>query len=162
MKEKGIRQDVIETSLINFNLDNLLKTYIKAIKLNKIINKEIGIDLIKIYKRSFNILNSDLNTIENENLSTVDPALFKNEYEKNLYSKLSNIRKNFTNTKIENDYDAQLVLLSSAKAEVTNFFENVIVNDSDENIKKNRLLLLELICKTYDNYLSFAKIEIVK
>ena len=162
MKEKGIRQDVIETSLINFNLDNLLKTYIKAIKLNKIINKEIGTDLIKIYKRSFNILNSDLNTIENENLSTVDPALFKNEYEKNLYSKLSNIRKNFTNTKIENDYDAQLVLLSSAKAEVTNFFENVIVNDSDENIKKNRLLLLELICKTYDNYLSFAKIEIVK
>ena len=160
MKEKEIRQDIIETSVINFNLNDLIKVYIKANKLNKIINKEIGINLIKNYKRSFNILNSDVNILNSENLSLVDPALFKNEYEKNLYKKLNIIKKNFENIKIENDYDTQLKQLSSLKQEVTSFFENVIVNDNDENIKKNRLLLLELLCKTFDNYLSFAKIEI--
>ena len=53
--------------------------------MNKIINKEIGIDLIKNYKRSFNILNTEMNKIDNENFSNVDPALFKSNYEKDLY-----------------------------------------------------------------------------
>ena len=130
--------------------------------MNKIINKEIGIDLIKNYKRSFNILNTEINKIDNENFSNVDPALFKSNYEKDLYKKLHDIRKDFNNIKIENDYDTQLSLLSTAKKEITNFFDNVIVNDGDEDIKKNRLLLLKLVCKTFDNYLSFAKLETTK
>ena len=162
MREKGIRQDIIETSLINFNLDNLLIIFIKAKKLNKIINKEIGLNLIQNYKRSYNILNSEKNVISNENLSTVDPTLFNNDYEKDLYKKLQHIKKNLTNIRIETDYDAQLILLSSVKQEITNFFENVTVNDNDENLKKNRLLLLKLVCKTFDKYFSFAKIEIIK
>ena len=162
MKEKEIRKDIIETSLINFKIDNLLTIYLKAQKLNKIINKEIGADLIENYKRSFNILNSEMNKIDNENFSNVDPALFKSDYEKDLYKKLHEIIKDFSNIKIENDYDTQLSLLSTVKQEVTNFFENVIVNDSDESIKKNRLLLLKLVCKTFDNYLSFAKLETIK
>ena len=162
MREKGIRQDIIETSLTNFNLDNLLIIFMKAKKLNKIINNEIGLNLIQNYKRSHNILNSEKNVISNENLSAVDPTLFNNDYEKDLYKKLQYIRKNLTNIRIENDYDAQLILLSSIKQEITNFFENVIVNDNDENLKKNRLLLLKLVCKTFDKYFSFAKIEIIK
>ena len=162
MKEKEIRKDIIESSLINFKIDDLLIIYLKAQKLNKIINKEIGADLIKNYKRSFNILNSEMNKIDNENFSNVDPALFKSDYEKDLYKKLHEIIKDFSNIKIENDYDTQLSLLSTVKQEVTNFFENVIVNDSDESIKKNRLLLLKLVCKTFDNYLSFAKLETIK
>ena len=159
MKEKEIRKDIIETSLINFNLNDLQIIYVKADKLNKIISKDFGVNLIKNYKRAFNILNDEVNEINNNNLDTVDPALFKSIYEKELYKKLQDVRKNFTNIKIENDYDAQLNLLSSLKQEVTNFFENVIVNDSDKNIKINRLLLLKLVCMTHDNYLSFAKLE---
>ncbi len=162
MKDKEIRQDIIETSLININLNNLHVIYTKAYKLNKIINKEVGKDLIKNYKRAYNLINSDLNKIEYETLSSVDPALFKNDYEKNLYKKLHDIRKNFYNIKIENDYDAQLMLLASIKQDINIFFENVIVNDNDESIKKNRLLLLKFLCKTFDNYLSFAKIENIK
>ena len=162
MKEKKIRQDIIETSLIKFNLNSLLTIYNKASKLNKIIDKKIGTDLTMNYRRSYNILNSEIKIIKNEDLSSVDPALFKNEYDKNLYKKLCDVAKSFTNIKIENDYDAQLTLLSSVKQELTNFFENVIVNDNDVNIKKNRLLLLKFLCKTFDNYLSFAKIETAK
>ena len=59
MKDKEIRQDIIETSLININLNNLHVIYTKAYKLNKIINKEVGKDLIKNYKRAYNLINSD-------------------------------------------------------------------------------------------------------
>ena len=49
--------------------------------------------------------------------------------------------------------------LASAKKEVIEFFDNVIVNDQDEIIKKNRLELLQMLCKTFDNYLNFSKVE---
>jgi len=35
----------------------------------------------------------------------------------------------------------------------------VIVNDQDELIKKNRLELLQMMCKTFDNFFNFSKIE---
>ena len=39
------------------------------------------------------------------------------------------------------------------------FFNNVIVNDNDMAIKKNRLELLKMLCKTFDNYLNFSIVE---
>ena len=50
-------------------------------------------------------------------------------------------------------------MLAEAKIEVSNFFEDVIVNDDDEALKKNRLELLQLLCKTFNNYINFSNIE---
>ena len=52
------------------------------------------------------------------------------------------------------------IILSFCKSEVYDFFENVIVNDNDETIKKNRLELLSMLCKSFDNYFNFSKIEV--
>ena len=85
--------------------------------------------------------------------------LFKNEFENALYKKIHEIRKNFTSIGRENDYESILKALSLVRKEVNDFFENVIVNDEEELIKKNRLELLQMLCKTFDNYLNFSKIE---
>ena len=39
------------------------------------------------------------------------------------------------------------------------FFENVIVNDENSDIKKNRLELLQMFCTTYNNFIDFSKVE---
>jgi len=49
--------------------------------------------------------------------------------------------------------------LAESKNIVFDFFDNVMVNDQDNSIKKNRLELLQMLCKTYENYLNFSKIE---
>ena len=49
-----------------------------------------------------------------------------------------------------------------SKSIIFNFFDNVIVNDEDKTIQKNRLELLQMLCKTFDNYLNFSTIEISK
>ena len=59
----------------------------------------------------------------------------------------------------DENYEESLKILSSIKNEVNNFFDNVIVNDEDVIIKKNRLELLNMLCKTFDNYFNFSKIE---
>ena len=59
----------------------------------------------------------------------------------------------------DENYEESLKILSSIKNEINDFFDNVIVNDEDIIIKKNRLELLNMLCKTFDNYFNFSKIE---
>ena len=82
----------------------------------------------------------------------------KNE-EKLLYDKINEIRKYFTKAVKHESYDQTLKVLAEAKSITDNFFDNVIVNDKDINIKKNRLELLQMFCKTYDNFIDFSKVE---
>jgi len=159
MKEKDIRQDIIESSINAYNIDDILKIYRKATILNNLISKEIGSDVIFIYKRASNILFDEINKNNLEITDTVDPGLFKNDFEKKLYKKIHDIKKEFSSISKENDYKSLLISLASAKQEVSDFFENVKVNDNDNNIKKNRLELLQMLCKTFDNYCNFSKIE---
>ena len=158
LKEKNIRSDIIECSTNSYGIDDLLKIFNKSLNLNKNIKKDFGLDVIAIYKRSANILNSESKS-KLEIVGSADPGLFKNDYEKNLYKKIHIIRKYFSSIGRDEDYDESLKTLSSAKIEVNEFFDNVIVNDQEELIKKNRLELLKMLCKSFDNYFNFSKIE---
>ena len=158
LKEKNIRSDIIECSTNSYGIDDLLKIFNKSLNLNKNIKKDFGLDVIAIYKRSANILNSESKS-KLEIVGSADPGLFKNDYEKNLYKKIHTIRKYFSSIGRDEDYDESLKTLSSAKTEVNEFFDNVIVNDQEEIIKKNRLELLKMLCKSFDNYFNFSKIE---
>ena len=159
MKEKGIKQDIIEAAISSYNIDQILKIYNKAVVLNKFISKEIGKDIIYSYKRASNILSNELKDKSIELNNSTEPDLFKNKYEKNLYTKINEIRKYFTNVNKDENYENSLKILASTKKEIFEFFDNVIVNDENEFIKKNRLELLQMLCKAFDNYINFSSIE---
>ena len=158
LKEKQIRNDIVESASSSFTIDDLLKIYKKSHVLNKSINKKFGQDAVAIYKRSSNILLSEEKNLENYN-GSADPGLFKNDYEKNLYKKIHEIRKYFSSVGREENFEESLVILSNSKSQVNDFFDNVVVNDPDDAIKKNRLELLAMLCKSFDNYFNFSKIE---
>ena len=158
MKEKGIKQDIIEAAISSYNIDQILKIYNKAAVLNKFISKEIGKDIISSYKRASNILSNELKDKSIELNDSTEPDLFKNKYEKNLYTKINEIRKYFTNVNKDENYENSLKILASTKKEIFEFFDNVIVNDENEFIKKNRLELLQMLCKAFDNYINFSSI----
>ena len=158
MKEKEIRHDIIESSTSIKTIDEILKIYKKSAVLNKNIKKDYGLNTIAIYKRCLNIVNSEINK-KNEIDSSPDPGLFKNDFEKNLYKKINDIRKYFSSAGREENYIESLKTLSGAKLYVDNFFDNVVGNDDDPIIKKNRLELLKMLCKSFENYFNFSKIE---
>ena len=158
MKEKNIRQDIIEAAISSYNIDQILKIYNKAVVLNKFISKEIGKDIISSYKRASNILSNELKDKSIELNDSTEPDLFKNKYEKNLYTKINEIRKYFTNVNKDENYENSLKILASTKKEIFEFFDNVIVNDENEFIKKNRLELLQMLCKAFDSYIDFSSI----
>ena len=158
-KEKNIRLDIIESSILSNDVDELYNGYKKAEVLNRNIKKEIVQDVIGIYKRSSSILNSELNKNKLQLANSVDIGLFRSDFEKNLYKKIQKIKKFFLNINKDDNFEEILKELFKFKQDVNLFFENVKVNDENEFIKKNRLELLNLLCKSFDNSFNFSKIE---
>ena len=159
MKEEKIRHDIIQASTNYNSLDKLVIIFGKAKSLNKIINKQNGIDLISSYKRASNILESELDKLSVELSNTTDPGIFKTEFEKNLFKKINELRKYFLSINKDENFEQSLANLAEAKKVIFDFFDNVIVNEDDQTIKKNRLELIQMLCKTFDNYVNFSLID---
>ena len=159
MKEGKIRHDIIQASTNSLNLDQSVVIFGKAKSLNKIIEKSIGVDLILSYKRASSILENELKDKNFDLSNTTDPGIFKTELEKNLFKKINELRKYFQNINKDENFEQSLENLAESKRIVFDFFDNVIVNDEDQTIKKNRLELIQMLCKTFDNYVNFSQID---
>ena len=159
LKEKNIRHDIIDATTNKLDLNQISLIFEKAKSLNKVINKRIGEDIVSAYKRAFNILNSEIKNINEDLSNTTDPGIFKNDFEKALFKKTNEINLYFSSMKKNQNFDEALIYLASAKNEVFNFFDNVKVNDESEVVKKNRLELLNFLCKTYENFIDFQFIK---
>jgi glycyl-tRNA synthetase beta chain len=159
LKEKKIRQDIAESCTSVFNIDNSVIIFRKAYSLNKVINKPLGKDIIASYKRASNILESEQKNSKFELSNTTDPGIFKSDFEKNLFKKINELRKYFSSINKDEDFDQSLANLASTKKVVFEFFDNVIVNEEDQSIKKNRLELIQMLCKTFEYYVNFSVIE---
>ena len=85
--------------------------------------------------------------------------LFRTEEEKILFEKINEIRKAFTIRENNKDYENLLIRLSETKQFTDNFFDNVVVNDENQDIKNNRLELLKMFCNTFNNFINFSKLE---
>ena len=159
LKEKDIRHDIIDAASKVFNLNTISTVFEKAKSLNKVIDKKTGEDIVSSYKRASNILYSEVNDINKDLTNITDPGIFKNDFEKNLFKKTNELKKYFSGILKDQNFDDTLILLSTAKKEIFDFFDNVKVNDDNETIKKNRLELINYFCKTYENFIDFRLIK---
>ena len=161
LRDKEIRHDIIEASVSTFSLNKLYSSFEKARCLNKLINSQIGIDITSSYKRASNILYNEMknNAIEIDN--TTDPVIFKNDFEKNLYKKINEIKKYYSTIDNDENYEKSLSILAAAKKEVFEFFDNVKVNEENEVLRKNRLELINMLCKTFQNFINFQLLKAI-
>jgi len=155
LKLKNIKQDVIEASISSHAGDNFLALFVKTLLMNKYKNKGIGLNAISSYKRASNILDKAGKGITGR----PDAVLFRKDEEKILHEKINEIRKAFTVKDDNKDYESLLIKLSDTKESTDNFFDNVVVNDENQDIKNNRLELLKMFCNTFDNFIDFSKLE---
>ncbi len=155
LKLKNIKTDIIEASISSHAGDNFLALYAKTILMNKYKNKGIGLNAISSYKRASNILDKAGKSI----VGRPDAVLFRKDEEKILHEKINEIRKAFTVKDDNKDYESLLIKLSDTKVSTDNFFDNVVVNDENQDIKNNRLELLKMYCNTFDNFIDFSKLE---
>ena len=159
LKDKKIRNDIVEAVDSSHTDNDFLALYKKCSIINRNISKDICKNIIGTYKRASNIIEQELKSKKEEILGQPESFLFKKDEEKNLYNKINEIRQYFLSTRKRESYETTLKVLSEAKSTTDNFFDNVIVNDENLEIKKNRLELLQMFCKTYNNFMDFSKVE---
>ena len=155
LKLKNIKPDIIEASVSSHAGGNFLDLYAKTILIHKYKNKGIGLNVISSYKRASNILDKAGKGITGR----PDAVLFRKDEERVLHEKINEIRKAFTVKDDNKDYESLLIKLSDTKESTDNFFDNVVVNDENQDIKNNRLELLKMFCNTFDTFIDFSKLE---
>jgi glycyl-tRNA synthetase beta chain len=133
--------------------------YLKITTIAKHIKQPEGVNAIAVYKRAKNILQQNEQMIKDNIFGTPDPVLFASEIEENLLAHINEIREYFTTPSRLRDTQKSIKMLSETKVLTDKFFEEVKVNDENEQVRKNRLELLFLMCKTFDNFTDFSKLE---
>ena len=149
--------------------------YVKRVKVvsrfrpDMIIAHPEGVTLIDIKSHSNNLSNSSLyelsesekQILENANrviriikdasAGEVSEKYFVETIEKTLYNEIKSVEKT-------SDYKVYLANLEGLNKTVSQFFEDVLVMDKDENVKKNRISLLTLLKDKYDYLADFSKL----
>ncbi len=159
LKEKKIRYDIIDAAIASHSSYDFLSLYKKCFILNKYLQKDLGKNILITYRRASNILNQERRNINSKITGEPDSILFEKDEEKLLFDEINEVKKYFSSSIKKENYEKTLEILSGTKKTTDNFFEKVTVNDDNENIKKNRLELLQMFCKTYDNFIDFSKVE---
>lgn len=118
-----------------------LNDYVLRVKAISSLNDE---KLLENANRVLRILKDDVKTEIKENL-------FVEQAEKDLFAAVKGV--NFTG-----DYNKYLSDLISINPVVTKFFDDVLVMDKDENIKNNRLALLNSLKNKYVILTDFSKL----
>ena len=159
LKDKEKRLDVVDSVLSNNRSDDFYNLYLKITTIAKCIKQPDGINSIAAYKRAKNILEQNDQMVKDNIFGNPDPVLFNTEIEKNLLANIQEVREYFTTPSRLRDSQKSIKMLSDVKVLTDRFFEEVKVNDDNEEVKKNRLELLFLMCKTFDNFTDFSKLE---
>lgn len=95
--------------------------------------------------------NRVIRILKDTSVDSISESFFKESAEKDLYDVVKNLNDNV-------DYKTYLTELENLNPYVTKFFDDVLVMDKDENVKKNRLALLTLLRKKYDYLTDFSKV----
>lgn len=117
-------------------------------------------NIIDLYKRSANILAIEEKKDGKKYSGKIRPLALKNKYEKVLNRRVKQVRSDFRKLITKGEFAAAFKLLHVLETPLTQFFDNLVVNDKDENVRANRLLVLAKIRTLFDEVADLSKIEI--
>ena len=125
--------------------------------LSQFIKTDNGLSLLKALKRINNILDPSL---PNNTFGQIDQKIFTSDAENNLYTVIEKLGKKKSKSNDITEIKKYLVDVSILADPINDFFENIIVNDEDKNIRTNRFFLLNSVIDLTSNIFDISKIEL--
>ncbi|ETS13977.1 hypothetical protein Q649_00605 [Bartonella quintana JK 73] len=158
LKEEGVRYDALE-AVLNKDADDFLLVARRVEALIAFINTSDGGSFLAAVKRIVNILENEIqkgSTIVNE----INPELFSETEEKQLYQVIIEAEKKVRDHINAINLSRALNTLAPLRKFIDAFFEKVLVNDKNPNIRTNRLALLKRIHNTTEAVADFSKLVV--
>jgi len=156
LKEEGARYDAID-AVLTPDADNLLLVARRLEALIVFINEEDGKNLLAGTKRAANILAAEEKK-GTKVADKVDASLLREAEEKALFEAVTLASTEAEAAIAREDFNGAMLALAKLRGPVDTFFEKVLVNDEDENVRANRLALLDLIRTATGKVADFSKI----
>ena len=125
--------------------------------LSQFIKTDKGLSLLKALKRINNILDPSLS---NNTFGQIDKKIFTSDVENNLYTGIEKLRKKKSKSNDITEIKKYLSDVSILADPINDFFEQIIVNDEDKNIRTNRFFLLNSVIDLTSNIFDISKIEL--
>lgn len=141
------KHDVLESCISGKDVLSDLKDFIQRLNIvSNLTAKDNYAQFHEAVNRIIRLIKKEKSTgIINENL-------FQIEIEKTLYSKAKEIDEN------KLDYDSLEEKLINLTPYISEYFEKVLVMDKDENIKQNRINVLNIVKAKFEKIADFSKI----
>lgn len=159
LREKGIRHDLIDAVFALGGQDDLVLIEKRVNALGVFLRTDEGADLVGLYRRAVNILGKEEKKDKTTYIGDADAALFELDEERQLSVRMANVLER-ARTAIENEnFGEAMFFINTLREPVDAFFENVIVNADDTEVRTNRLLLLSQIRTVLESVAVFSRIE---
>lgn len=137
LMDQGIRYDVIDAVFADKRNDDMVDLAVRCKALAAYVEAGNAEPLVQVSVRVSNLCKK----IEKE--VAISGALFKDESENKLHEVVAAVSKEIIPEIVLYDYVAVLKAGEKVIEPVNAFFDNVMVMDEDENVKNNRLAMLE-------------------
>lgn len=137
LMDQGIRYDVIDAVFADKRNDDMVDLAVRCKALAAYVEAGNAEPLVQISVRVSNLCKK----IEKE--VAISGALFKDESENKLHEVVAAVSKEIIPEIVLYDYAAVLKAGEKVIEPVNTFFDNVMVMDENENVKNNRLAMLE-------------------
>lgn len=137
LMDQGIRYDVIDAVFADKRNDDMVDLAVRCKALAAYVETGNAEPLVQVSVRVSNLCKK----IEKE--VAISGALFKDESENKLHEVVAAVSKEIIPEIVLYDYAAVLKAGEKVIEPVNTFFDNVMVMDEDENVKNNRLAMLE-------------------
>lgn len=137
LMDQGIRYDVIDAVFADKRNDDMVDLAVRCKALAAYVETGNAEPLVQVSVRVSNLCKK----IEKE--VAISGALFKDESENKLHEVVAAVSKEIIPEIVLYDYAAVLKAGEKVIEPVNAFFDNVMVMDEDENVKNNRLAMLE-------------------
>ncbi|MCZ7860007.1 glycine--tRNA ligase subunit beta [Agrobacterium salinitolerans] len=156
LRDLGARYDLID-AVLTPESDDLLMIARRVEALTAFITGEDGRNLLAGAKRATQLLAAEekKGTVVADGVSE---ELLKLDAEKALYTAIKTASADAAKAVEGEDFRSAMQALSTLRAPVDKFFEDVLVNDEDAAIRANRLALLKAIRETTGTVADFSKI----
>lgn len=156
LRDQGARHDIID-AVLTPEADDLLMVARRAEALTAFITSEDGKNLLAGTKRATQLLAAEekKGTVVADGVSE---ALLTLNAEKALFAAIKTASAEAADAVAKEDFRSAMQALSTLRAPVDKFFDDVLVNDEDAAIRANRLALLKAIREATGTVADFSKI----
>ncbi len=159
LKEQNVRHDHVAAVFALGGTSDLVRLMAQVNALSAFLETDDGANLLVAYRRAANILRIEEKKDGASYDQLPDQSLLEEDVEKDLYHRIDEVSGLLSSALGADEFEVAGKAAATLRMPVDSFFDSVIVNADDANVRANRLRLLAAIRDSLDQLADFSKID---